>query len=118
MFFCITQPVTHLSLSFRTALETIDKLSDTLDFTDFASRIIHPLVRTLDSTPELRGPAMETLSSVVLQLGRKFMIFIPMVHKVLIRHRVHHQKYETLILKIAKVNSSPFDLKVQNFFES
>ncbi|KAJ8022045.1 Serine/threonine-protein kinase mTOR [Holothuria leucospilota] len=86
----------------KTALETIDKLSDTLDFTDFASRIIHPLVRTLDSTPELRGPAMDTLSSVVLQLGRKFMIFIPMVHKVLTKHRIHHQKYETLILKIAK----------------
>lgn len=28
----------------RVAMETIDHLSDTLDFTDFASRIIHPLV--------------------------------------------------------------------------
>lgn len=28
----------------KLAMETIDHLSDTLDFTDYASRIIHPLV--------------------------------------------------------------------------
>ena len=38
-------------LCHRTALETIDHLSDNLDFMEFASRIVHPLVRTLDTTP-------------------------------------------------------------------
>ncbi|XP_041480411.1 serine/threonine-protein kinase mTOR-like [Lytechinus variegatus] len=86
----------------RTALETVDHLSDNLDFMEFASRIVHPLVRTLDTTPDLRPVAMDTLSSVVLQLGKKFQIFIPMVNKVLVKHRINHQKYETLILKILK----------------
>ncbi|XP_071482072.1 serine/threonine-protein kinase mTOR-like [Diadema antillarum] len=86
----------------RTALETIDHLSDTLDFMEFASRIVHPLVRTLDTTPELRPVAMDMLSSIVLQLGKKFQIFIAMVNKVLVKHRINHQKYETLILKILK----------------
>lgn len=31
----------------KVAMESIDHLSDTLDFTDFASRIIHPLVCTV-----------------------------------------------------------------------
>lgn len=59
------------SLWCRVALETLDKLTESLDFTDYASRIIHPIVRTLDSTPELRSTSMDTLSSLVFQLGKK-----------------------------------------------
>lgn len=55
----------------RVALETLDRLTESLDFTDYASRIIHPIVRTLDSTPELRSTSMDTLSSLVFQLGKK-----------------------------------------------
>ncbi|XP_077998557.1 serine/threonine-protein kinase mTOR-like [Glandiceps talaboti] len=86
----------------RAALETIDRLSDTLDFTDFASRIIHPLVRTLDTSPDLRLVAMDTLSSLVLQLGKKYQIFIPMVNKVLSRHRINHQRYDMLLCRIVQ----------------
>lgn len=60
-----------LSLPGRVALETLDRLTESLDFTDYASRIIHPIVRTLDGTPELRSTAMDTLSSLVFQLGKK-----------------------------------------------
>lgn len=59
------------SLPCRVALETLDRLTESLDFTDYASRIIHPIVRTLDGTPELRSTAMDTLSSLVFQLGKK-----------------------------------------------
>lgn len=55
----------------RVALETLDRLTESLDFTDYASRIIHPIVRTLDGTPELRITSMDTLSSLVFQLGKK-----------------------------------------------
>lgn len=55
----------------RVALETLDRLTESLDFTDYASRIIHPIVRALDNTPELRSTAMDTLSSLVFQLGKK-----------------------------------------------
>lgn len=62
---------------FRVALETLDRLTESLDFTDYASRIIHPIVRTLDSTPELRSTSMDTLSSLVFQLGKKVGILVP-----------------------------------------
>ena len=53
----------------KQALETIERLSDVLDFSEFASRIIHPLVRCLETTPDLRPTAMDTLSALVYQLG-------------------------------------------------
>lgn len=61
----------------RVALETLDRLTESLDFTDYASRIIHPIVRTLDSTPELRSTSMDTLSSLVFQLGKKVANTVP-----------------------------------------
>ncbi|KAL7976198.1 hypothetical protein Chor_008295 [Crotalus horridus] len=86
----------------KAALETVDRLTESLDFTDYASRIIHPIVRTLDQSPELRTTAMDTLSSLVFQLGKKYQIFIPMVNKVLMRHRINHQRYDVLICRIVK----------------
>ncbi|XP_056399106.1 serine/threonine-protein kinase mTOR isoform X3 [Hyla sarda] len=86
----------------KVALETVDRLTESLDFTDYASRIIHPIVRTLDASPELRQTAMDTLSSLVFQLGKKYQIFIPMVNKVLLRHRILHQRYEVLTCRILK----------------
>ncbi|KAG8568461.1 hypothetical protein GDO81_014010 [Engystomops pustulosus] len=86
----------------KVALETVDRLTESLDFTDYASRIIHPIVRTLDVSPELRQTAMDTLSSLVFQLGKKYQIFIPMVNKVLLKHRILHQRYEVLTCRILK----------------
>ncbi|XP_025831250.1 serine/threonine-protein kinase Tor [Agrilus planipennis] len=83
------------------ALETIDYLADILDFSDLISRIIHPLVRTLDNCPELRPAAMETLCSLVIQLGKKFNIFVPLVNKVITKHKIQHTTYEMLIAKIS-----------------
>ena len=88
----------------RTALETVDLISDTLDLSDFASRIIQPLIRCIENTSELRPVAMETLASLVAQLGKKYLIFIPMVQKVLNRHRIQHQRYDVLVAKILNVS--------------
>jgi len=95
----------------RCALETLDRLSESLDLTDFASRIIHPIIRTLDSCPELRSTAMDTLCSLVFQLGKKYSTFIPTVNKVLSKHRIQCQRYDILICKIVK---SPFLLDWEN----
>ncbi len=48
---------------------------------------------------------MDTLASLVMQLGRKFQIFIPMVNKVLTRHKIQHQKYDILMCRIIKVRA-------------
>ncbi|KAH8327771.1 hypothetical protein KR074_003539 [Drosophila pseudoananassae] len=79
------------------ALETINNLACQLDFTDFSSRIIHPLVRVLEAEPELRDQAMITLRSLVKQLGKKYLVFVPMVQRTLVKHRIVDPEYEQLL---------------------
>jgi FKBP12-rapamycin complex-associated protein len=82
----------------KLAIQTLGRLCTPLDFTDYASRIIHPIVRLLDSPVEktkdqtkvaalndLRKEAFETLSALVYQLKTDYAIFIPMVNKVMIK---------------------------------
>nr|CAH7722994.1 unnamed protein product [Callosobruchus chinensis] len=84
----------------KQALETIDQLAEILDFSDYISRIIHPLVRTIDNSPELRPAAMDCLCSLVLQMGRKFCIFVPLVQKVLNKHKIQNRRWDILVSRI------------------
>ena len=85
---------------YREALRTIDRLTDTLDLTEYASRIIHPLVRTLDTCSDLRPLAMDTLTSLVLQLNKRYEIFIPMVSAVIRKHKIVHQRHDIVLSRI------------------
>ncbi|KIM34649.1 hypothetical protein M413DRAFT_33133 [Hebeloma cylindrosporum] len=85
----------------KRAIQTIDGLSRRVNFSDHASRIIHPLVRVLEcGNNELRMAVMDTLCSLVIQLGSDFAIFVPTINKCLLRNRNPHPKYETLISKL------------------
>lgn len=67
----------------KRAVVTIDGLSSRVNFSDHASRIIHPLVRVLGSSNnELKQAVMDTLCSLLLQLGSDFAIFVPTINKV------------------------------------
>lgn len=67
----------------KRAIQTIDGLSRRVNFSDHASRIIHPLVRVLEQpNNELRMAVMDTLCSLVIQLGSDFAIFVPTINKV------------------------------------
>ena len=90
----------------KASLEALDRLSDCLDFSDYAGRILHPLVRVVDTCPELRPAAMDLLAAIVLQLGKKFKIFLPMVDRVLKKHRITHQRYELLAARVMKTGST------------
>jgi FKBP12-rapamycin complex-associated protein len=87
----------------KTALETIDKLSPSLDFTYFSSQIIHAVVDVIDTCPELRTTAMDVLCAMMIQLGGRYKIFIPMVKKVLTKHRYSYPSYELLLCRLLKV---------------
>ncbi|THH04859.1 hypothetical protein EW145_g5218 [Phellinidium pouzarii] len=85
----------------KRAVQTIDGLTRRVNFSDHASRIIHPLVRVLTTqNNELRAAVMDTLSSLVLQMGSDFAIFVPSINKALLKNRVHNAKYEALITKL------------------
>uniref|UniRef100_A0AAU7B991 Serine/threonine-protein kinase TOR n=1 Tax=Pyrrhocoris apterus TaxID=37000 RepID=A0AAU7B991_PYRAP len=92
----------------REAMETIDHLSDILDFQEYASRIIHALVRSMDQTPELRPTAIDTLCALVIRLGKKYEIFINLVNRVILKHRISCHRYEVLVTNIISgINVTP-----------
>ena len=67
----------------KTAITTIEGLSQRVNFSDHASRIIHPLVRVLSfQNNDLRMAVMDTLCALVHQLGSDFAIFVPTINKV------------------------------------
>lgn len=82
------------------ALDTINCLAEILDFSDFSSRIIHPLVRVLDNHPPLRESALVTMCSLVIQLGRSYLIFVPLVNKVLQKHKISSVEYNKLLTRL------------------
>ncbi|UYV65261.1 MTOR [Cordylochernes scorpioides] len=87
----------------KLALETIQDLASKVDFTAYASRIIHPLVRCLENS-DLRPVAMDTLCALIEQLGRRFVIFQPLVCKAVQKHRLSHIHFEALIERISKTD--------------
>uniref|UniRef100_A0A182MSJ1 Serine/threonine-protein kinase TOR n=1 Tax=Anopheles culicifacies TaxID=139723 RepID=A0A182MSJ1_9DIPT len=92
-----------------TALQTINYLAEVLDFTDFSSRIVHPLVRVLDNYPELRPVALTTLCSIMIQLGRKYLVFVPLVHRVMIKHKIPSVEYTKLLTKLQNNSTLAMD---------
>ena len=66
----------------KRAVLTIDGLTKRVNFSDHASRIIHPMVRVLpNSSNDLKMAILDTLCSLVLQLGSDFAIFVPTINK-------------------------------------
>jgi FKBP12-rapamycin complex-associated protein len=67
----------------KTAIQAVGQLCRRVNFSDNASRIIHPLARVLGSpAADLRQTVMETLCAIVVQLNLDYAIFIPTVNKV------------------------------------
>ncbi|KAG8884749.1 phosphatidylinositol kinase- protein kinase tor1, partial [Tulasnella sp. 403] len=86
-----------------TALHTIDGLSRKVNFSDHASRILHPLARVLSTAnPDLKATIMDTLCTLLIQLGSDYAIFVPMMNKVLLRNKILHPRYEDLVNRLLK----------------
>lgn len=67
----------------ETAIVTIEKLSQRVNISSHASRIIHPLLRVLSHQHSgLRMVVMDTLCALGYQLGPDFICFIPSVSTV------------------------------------
>ncbi|KAF8201037.1 atypical/PIKK/FRAP protein kinase [Mycena galopus ATCC 62051] len=82
----------------RKAILTINQLSRVVNFSDHASRIVHPLMRILErGVNELRVAVLDTLCSLIVQLGSDFVIFVPTISKCLIRHPITHPGYDRAV---------------------
>lgn len=89
----------------RDALNTIARISQDVNLSEEASAIIHTLVRTIDNTPDLQDTSMTLLCIMVQQLGKKYQVFIPLVHRTLKKHGIVHQRYDVLLNEMLRGNS-------------
>ncbi|KAG2232165.1 hypothetical protein INT48_006039 [Thamnidium elegans] len=95
----------------RQAILTITALCKKVNMFDYASRIIHPLARVLPVLPgDAKNAAMDLLCALVFQLGTDYTKFIPVINKVLTKHRITHTNYELLVGKLLKGENLPQEL--------
>jgi len=69
----------------KAAIQTVGQLCRKINFSDYASRIIHPLTRVISNpqtVAELRPVIMDTLAALAYQLGPDYITFVVMVNKV------------------------------------
>eukprot|EP00698_Gefionella_okellyi_P003488 TRINITY_DN13298_c0_g1_i1.p1 TRINITY_DN13298_c0_g1~~TRINITY_DN13298_c0_g1_i1.p1 ORF type:complete len:2319 (-),score=474.81 TRINITY_DN13298_c0_g1_i1:41-6196(-) len=92
----------------QASLATLARLCRRLNVADYAARIVHPLARILAGHwPDLRKEAMDTLCALVYQLGQDFAVFVPMVNKILAKHRIQHSRYDDLVARLLKGEPLP-----------
>ena len=67
----------------KSAIQTIGKICRKLHFADHSSKIVHPLMRSLNfPNQDIKQVAMDTLTLIAYHLGQDFSIFIPVINKV------------------------------------
>lgn len=78
----------------RSAMRTVGYLCRVANVSDFASRIVHPIVRVLESTTnlKLRDDAMTTLCNLIFHIRDIVTIFLPTLKKVLFRQKIQHDR--------------------------
>lgn len=97
----------------KAAIETIGKLSKNITLSDMASRIVHPLLRVLgEGNEELSQACMNTLCCLILSLGNEFIVFFPVIEKVLILKRINSVMFEQLVAKILNGDPLPTNFNV------
>ncbi|CAN6544525.1 unnamed protein product [Malus baccata var. baccata] len=81
----------------RAAIKTLTKLIPHVQVTGHISSLVHHLKLVLDGkNDELRKDAVDALYCLAHALGEDFTIFIPSIHKLLLRHRLRHKEFEEI----------------------
>lgn len=102
----------------KTAIETIGKLSKSVSLNDMSSRIVHPLLRVLrQGSDELSISAMNTFCCLALSLGNDFVVFIPIIKKVLIQQKIQSTMFEQIVTKMLNGDPLPTHLTIYKDYE-
>ncbi|KAI3669407.1 hypothetical protein L6452_40642 [Arctium lappa] len=81
----------------RAAIKTLIRLIPRVQVTGHISALVHHLKLVLDGkNDELRKDAVDALCCLAHALGEDFTIFIPSIHKLLLKHRLRHKEFEEI----------------------
>lgn len=116
----------------KCAIETIGKLARNISLGEMALRIVHPLLRVLNhpggvgssnggissginntssnstssnQEAELQHATINALCSLALSAGDDFVIFVPAIKKVMLKHNIHLNLFEGIVGKM--MNGDP-----------
>ncbi|XP_062176298.1 serine/threonine-protein kinase TOR isoform X2 [Alnus glutinosa] len=79
------------------AIKTLTTLIPRVQVTGHISSLVHHLKLILDGkNDELRKDAVDALCCLAQALGEDFTIFIPSIHKLLLKHRLRHKEFEEI----------------------
>lgn len=81
----------------RASIKTLTRLIPRVQVTGHISALVHHLKLVLDGkNDELRKDAVDALCCLAIALGEDFTIFIPSIHKLLLKHRLRHKDFEDI----------------------
>ncbi|XP_057450319.1 serine/threonine-protein kinase TOR isoform X2 [Lotus japonicus] len=81
----------------RAAIKTLTRLIPRVQVTGHISSLVHHLKLVLDGkNDELRKDAVDALCCLAHALGEDFKIFIPSIHKLLLKYRLRHKEFEEI----------------------
>lgn len=102
----------------KTAIETIGKLSRSVALNDMSSRIVHPLLRVLrQGNDELSVSVMNTFCCLALSLRNDFIVFIPIIKKVLIQQKFQSPMFDQIVTKMLNDDPLPTHLIIYKDYE-
>ncbi|KAL7199556.1 hypothetical protein ACSBR2_021780 [Camellia fascicularis] len=79
------------------AIKTVTRLIPRVQVIGHISALVHHLKLVLDGkSDELRKDAVDALCCLAHALGEDFTIFIPSIHKLLLKHRLRHKEFEEI----------------------
>lgn len=102
----------------KQAIDTIGKLARNVCLSDMCSRIVHPLLRILrQGNEELSVAAMNAFCCLAISLGSEFVVFIPVIKKVMIQQKLHSSLFEQLVSKMLNGDPLPTHLNIYNDYD-
>ena len=82
----------------RRAVRLLGKLASRLGLREFASRVVHTLVRVVSDDGELSGAAHDALCSLARAMGADFSVYVPMLSATLhARGKLADPRFEPLL---------------------
>lgn len=86
----------------KSAVQLLGQLCRILNLRDQGSRIVHPMIRILNSqSTELKSVCMDTLARLASQMGSEYSVFIHTVKKEMVKNLIQHPQYELITSKIS-----------------
>ncbi|KAK5092938.1 phosphatidylinositol kinase-related protein kinase tor1 [Exophiala xenobiotica] len=108
----------------RAAIETLTKLSRTVNLSDYASLMIHPLANILASSEKnvansaersLKHIALDCVCALIFHLSRDFVHFIPLMERATTAGQISSAKYSRLIEALKSRKQLPVDLSADDY---